>query len=187
MFIVINFNSTFCESDKDVSCSSWTLASKNNTCKAHDTDENGFEYDWKPLDRNLNVSQAETCALRCRQEKENGCCYLSTASGCYWMPNANVVTDSKNGHNAKVVECSFTGTSQQLYMYLNTFCTSIIVCDYEYIRYVLIGKSCFDLDKERCKHLSPIACDAELQLKIEFDARRMCCACGGGASKHIFK
>ena len=68
------------------------------------------------------------------------------------------------------------------------------------MRYMLTGEACFDTDNGRtdpnggtCNQrvamdkykggITTFKCDDEKDRTVLFDARKMCCACGGGASK----
>ena len=114
MFTATAFNSVLYKSDKDVSCSSWPQLSVTNGCSGDTVDMNGQTIGWKLLDKTIDISQTETCELRCRQQNENGCCYLSKAGGCYWKGGGKVATNITPGTNATAIECSYIGRPHQL-------------------------------------------------------------------------
>ena len=114
MFFVISFNSVPYELDKHVNCSSWPLPSVTNGCSGDTEDMNAQLIGWKLLDKSMHISQTDICELRCRQQNENGCCYLSKEGGCYWKGGGNFVTNIAAGSNATATACSYIGISFQV-------------------------------------------------------------------------
>ena len=73
------------------------------------------EGNWKSLDGYKNSSQTESCERLCRQEYEDGCCYLSDEMGCMWVRNASSGFDDGQMHVVgAAVTCQLTGTGDQI-------------------------------------------------------------------------
>ena len=43
---------------------------------------------WKNLNATMSVSQKAECEMLCKEQKEDGCCFLKDRTGCYWRKNA---------------------------------------------------------------------------------------------------
>ena len=52
------------------------------------------ENDWKPLSVQMDASHVEQCEILCRQQRENGCCFLEDGVGCYWLKDSYAIEET---------------------------------------------------------------------------------------------
>ena len=96
---------------KDVSCSPWP-ETKEIQLHSCNYDELAGNWDWKELDSRMRSSDFARCETLCRKERENGCCYLSNALGCMWVPGGSSSKYKGHTSNAISVSCKRTGMNK---------------------------------------------------------------------------